>query len=493
MSVDPSLPQPRLGDLAALLPELTWLGSATEQDAILQRLGELLAELTGHPVALYRYHPNGQSHLIHHLASAPWGTSTATPESLAIGPDRPLRLPSDAPHWGYVRCHTVGLALETRQVLTLMLNIAGQRLRYLKSLHYERHREQLKAKRRLIISEIRQMRDAYELINRHGGHWLSLMNAQGVVMLLNDQQVASGETPSAATLLQLKSALDAMPQTRRTASVSELPNEMAAALPRSRYGDLLAVRMTVNEKTLGWLALFRLNEPPPPSVNDNSHQHAAWLASDTQIAQDLADDIGVALSVIDIMHANRKLISTNDRWKRLAHRDPLTGCWNRYRLDVALSEAMAQSAYRGDPLFLLLMDIDDFKSINDHYGHSVGDDVIVHVASLIKRCLRRQDSWGRWGGEEFMVILSGGTAEHARGMAERLRADIARTPCPTHACRITISIGVARWQPGLGHRQLIERADDAMYLAKRRGKNRVVTAEKSTSEALWGPTNPPAR
>lgn len=492
MSVDPSLPQPRPYELATIFQELAWVSLATDQDAIVQRLAELLAGLSGHPVALYRYHPDGKAHLIHHLAPTPDSITPAAPENLAFDHDRPLRLPTDSPHWGYVRCRTAELAIETRQVLTLMLNIAGQRLRYLKSLRYEHHRQQLKAKRRLIVSEIRQMRDAYELIGRHGDHWLSLMNAQGVVMLLNDRQVARGKTPTAVALSQLKSALAAMQQSRRTASISDLPNDVSAALPRSRYGDLLAVRMTVNEETLGWLALFRQDEPPHTTVNDNIHQHSGWLASDTQIAQDLADDIGVALSVIDVMHANRKLISTNDRWKRLAHRDPLTGCWNRYRLDVALSEAIAQSARRGDPLFLLLMDIDDFKSINDQHGHSVGDDVIVHVADLIKRCLRRQDSWGRWGGEEFMVILSGGTLEQACKMAERLRYDIARTSCPSQAGRITISIGIARWHSGLGHRQLIERADDAMYRAKRRGKNRVVSAEDSASETHGDPANPTA-
>nr|WP_240457992.1 GGDEF domain-containing protein [Halomonas socia] len=361
-----------------------------------------------------------------------------------------------------------------------MLNIAGQRLRYLKSLRYEHHREQLKTKRRLIVNEIRQMRDANELVRRHGDHWLSLMHAQGVALLLNDRQVVRGITPPAGALSQLKSALAAMRRTRRTITFSELPASLSATLPRSRYGDLLAVRMTVNKVTIGWLVLFRPHEPSHCPESDTISHHAGWLAIEAHIAQDLADDIGVALAVIDIMHANRKLISTNDRWKRLAHRDPLTGCWNRYRLDTALSEAIAQSAHAGDPLFLLLMDIDDFKSINDQHGHSVGDDVIVHVAGLIKRRLRQQDSWGRWGGEEFMVIISQVTPEQALKMAERLCNDIARTSCPSQAGRITISIGVARWHPGMGHRQLIELADDAMYQAKRAGKNRVVSAKSAT-------------
>ncbi|WP_176475840.1 GGDEF domain-containing protein [Halomonas salipaludis] len=481
MSVDPLLSQPRLHDLATLLPELTWLGMATDQDALLQRLGELLFRLTGqHPVALYRYHPDGKAHLIHHLASPLDSPPPAPFEPPALDQHRPLLLPTDPPHWGYVRCHTDDLAAATRQLLTLMLNIAGQRLRYLKSLRYEHHREQLKTRRRLIVNEIRQMRDANELVRRHGDHWLSLLRAQGVALLLNDRHVVRGTTPPAEALSQLKSALAAMRRTRRTTTLSELPANLSAALPRSRYGDLLAVRMTVNKVTIGWLVLFRPQQPNHSPDRDAISRHAGWLAIEVHTAQDLADDIGIALSVIDIMHANRKLISTNDRWKRLAHRDPLTGCWNRYRLDVALSEAIAQSAQTGAPLFLLLMDIDDFKSVNDQYGHSVGDDVIVHVAGLIKRRLRQQDSWGRWGGEEFMVIISRVTPEQAFKMAERLCNDIARTTCPAGAGRITISIGVARWQPGMGHRQLIELADDAMYRAKRDGKNRVVSADNAT-------------
>ncbi|MBD3896690.1 diguanylate cyclase [Halomonas sp. ML-15] len=485
MSIDPPFPQPRPLELATLVQELSWVSLANDQDAIVQRLAERLFWLTRqHPVTLYRRYPGGNTRLV---------CQQPPSASRADGNDQTILIPQDPPHWGYASCRTENLTTETLPLLRLWLDISGQRLRYLTSLRYEHHRQQLKAKRRLIVSEIRQMQDADTLVARHGDHWLSLLHAQGVALMLNDRHVVRGMTPTASALSQLKTALSTMQASQHIVTLSDLPDHASAALPSARHGGALAIRMTVADLTLGWMVLFRLHEPEHQDGGVDVYLPSGWLASDVQIAQDLADDIAVALSVIDIMHANRKLISSNDQLKRLAHRDPLTGCWNRYRLDLALTEVIAQSTCNGDSLFLLLIDIDDFKSINDQHGHMVGDEIIAHVAALIRKQLRHQDGWGRWGGEEFMVIIPRVTHARALKMAERLCDAIAQSPCPAPVQGVTISIGVARWQPGLGHRQLIERADDAMYRAKRSGKNRVESAEeRAATEARGGGVNPTA-
>lgn len=155
--------------------------------------------------------------------------------------------------------------------------------------------------------------------------------------------------------------------------------------------------------------------------------------------------------------------------RRLAHTDPLTEISNRRRIDSALIDAIEQGH---TPLTIIMFDIDSFKDINDSHGHSVGDSVLVRTAEIVQDVVRSTDSFGRWGGEEFVVLCP--STDLARGwqMAERLRMAISSHVFGAVG-NITASFGVAEYQPGESPDDLLARADNVLYLAKMRGKNRV--------------------
>ncbi|RME60503.1 sensor domain-containing diguanylate cyclase [Candidatus Parcubacteria bacterium] len=164
-----------------------------------------------------------------------------------------------------------------------------------------------------------------------------------------------------------------------------------------------------------------------------------------------------------------------ERW---ATTDPLTGISNRRHFfrhgRVVFASAQAQP---GDALVALMIDIDHFKSVNDRHGHAAGDIVLRAVASRLKHLLRPGDLFGRYGGEEFAVLLPRTDQSAGRMIAERLRAAIEESPVlfPGGALSLTVSIGAAHADSGTASLEdLLDRADQALYQAKRIGRNRVV-------------------
>jgi diguanylate cyclase (GGDEF)-like protein len=156
---------------------------------------------------------------------------------------------------------------------------------------------------------------------------------------------------------------------------------------------------------------------------------------------------------------------------RTAEQDPLTGLDNRRAMERFLDEIPPEEA-----VCLLLIDVDNFKSVNDRYGHAVGDSVLRGVAQLLDRSVRTVDRVARWGGEEFLVALPGGTPTLGGEAAERLRSLVASTGWHEMApgLTLTVSVGVA-CGPAMGTEQVLLGADAAMYAAKRAGRNRVVS------------------
>ena len=154
--------------------------------------------------------------------------------------------------------------------------------------------------------------------------------------------------------------------------------------------------------------------------------------------------------------------------------DRLTGLFNRGKLDQALALELARSARSAQPLSIILMDLDYFKQINDEFGHSVGDDVLVQVAELLYQISRDIDIVGRWGGEEFMLICTNTTLEDAVALAERLRGLVASCAFPIVGHK-TASMGVSSYRAGDDIRSLLVRADKALYRAKDAGRNQVLS------------------
>lgn len=164
-----------------------------------------------------------------------------------------------------------------------------------------------------------------------------------------------------------------------------------------------------------------------------------------------------------------------DQLVELAHKDPLTGVGNRRALDTKLAEVCALQARSDVPCSLLLIDIDNFKEVNDEFGHAVGDQILVRLTEVIAFRIRNTDSLYRIGGEEFVVIVEGQTRDKARRLAEQLRTLVeAYELAPEGA--VTISLGVAELGHGESPENWLRRADLALYESKRDGRNKTSLA-----------------
>ena len=204
----------------------------------------------------------------------------------------------------------------------------------------------------------------------------------------------------------------------------------------------------------------------------------AWAALVAPMRRMLAPEYKAALvqmaratvEQVDAAHAAFQL-------RRTAERDALTGGFNRRTLDQ-LAARECKAAGRDKPLSVLFMDLDWFKRINDTYGHPCGDECLRRVAVTLRAELRPQDVFGRYGGEEFLVLLPGQDAASARVVGERLRqaVEAAVVDWQGEALRFTVSIGLAALRDGDDPAKLLARADKALYRAKREGRNRVCAA-----------------
>ncbi|MNN04681.1 putative diguanylate cyclase YcdT [compost metagenome] len=180
--------------------------------------------------------------------------------------------------------------------------------------------------------------------------------------------------------------------------------------------------------------------------------------------------VGIAEDITDKKHMENEL-------HRLATTDVLTQSSNRRYFFDSAEQAFTKSKTAGTPLAFLLLDVDDFKLINDRYGHQVGDQVLQRIAQCGAGALRRGDLFGRIGGEEFAVLLSGCEESTARQIGERLQREVQRLRfcAPGEYFSVSISQGMTLLQPGdESLSMLFSRADAALYEAKRRGKDRLV-------------------
>jgi diguanylate cyclase (GGDEF)-like protein len=181
--------------------------------------------------------------------------------------------------------------------------------------------------------------------------------------------------------------------------------------------------------------------------------------------------ISMALHEAEIEHRSQAVL------------DQLTGMLNRKALETRTVELELQSRISGQPVGLIVCDIDRFKSVNDDHGHARGDAVLRDFAYRIRKQLRAYDLAYRLGGEEFVVLLPGAGLDQTREMAERLRAATEADPCA--GVEMTASFGVAVSGPsGLDFEDLFKRADDALYRAKEAGRNRVAAVDDTAVAAI---------
>ena len=182
-------------------------------------------------------------------------------------------------------------------------------------------------------------------------------------------------------------------------------------------------------------------------------------------------------ALLTVQHADEALTAANLR--RSAELDALTGTLNRRTIDLWLARSFSEAHRANQSLSVLFVDLDHFKAINDTHGHACGDACLRHVAGVLRAQLDASDMLGRYGGEEFVLVLPGRDGDAARRLGERIRDAVERSSldCNGKAVRLTVSIGVA---PRLPEEQqagaAVERADKALYTAKRSGRNKVCVA-----------------
>jgi two-component system chemotaxis response regulator CheY len=202
-----------------------------------------------------------------------------------------------------------------------------------------------------------------------------------------------------------------------------------------------------------------------------------------------ADELRARVAIgARIMSLELSLREARDRYAHQASHDPLTGLLNRLAISNHVQAELSRATRTDTSLSLALIDIDHFKQVNDRYGHLVGDQALCHVAESLTSFIRLYDWLGRWGGEEFLVVLAHANRAEALMVAERLRLGVIKRPMALDAgatLALTVSIGVASSAPpkdasGLPDQQalsgaaaLFQRADAALYAAKRAGRNRV--------------------
>lgn len=159
--------------------------------------------------------------------------------------------------------------------------------------------------------------------------------------------------------------------------------------------------------------------------------------------------------------------------QKLATVDSLTGIYNRYKTNDEIEIEIGRHKRYGEDFALVMFDIDHFKTVNDTYGHEIGDHVLQEISSVVAKEIRESDRFGRWGGEEFMLILPKLNREEALHVSEKLRMKIARHDF-RNVGQITVSIGVTVFASKDTKETLLKRVDDALYRAKDEGRNRVV-------------------
>lgn len=180
---------------------------------------------------------------------------------------------------------------------------------------------------------------------------------------------------------------------------------------------------------------------------------------------------------IEIRQMQRTLMQENENLDEIASHDPLTGLLNRRSMEFHLNKVMDVAKKTGAQFSLIMADIDDFKKVNDTYGHDVGDQVLIHVATIMKQQLRGNDYVCRWGGEEMLLLISN-NGKVATQVAERIRQALENNPVTTkdgNKITVTMTFGVTGYIPGFNINKLIKITDENLYKGKRNGKNQVVS------------------
>ena len=264
------------------------------------------------------------------------------------------------------------------------------------------------------------------------------------------ETLAATHNPDALLPVILQAAIEATDASGGSIASGDLILASRGA-PAPRGGDPLVFPLRVADGRAAELVLY----PPSPGFTADARDAAAWIAAQALIALENAHLHGLV--------------------QRQAVTDELTGLANRRRFLSQLDTEVARSRRSGSPLAIVLSDLDDFKQVNDRYGHEAGDRALRAFADIMREVVRDVDLPVRLGGEEFAVLLPDTDLAGGANLAERIRSTLAAAQIESDADRIhvTASFGVSCFPVAVGAEDLLVDADRRLYDAKRRGKNRV--------------------
>jgi diguanylate cyclase (GGDEF)-like protein len=286
-------------------------------------------------------------------------------------------------------------------------------------------------------------------------------------------RVFAGEYAITDTVLP--TALDHMLSTHgwQAFLIDSTGGRLAAGQPGPRPADSVSFRAAVAGTP--WSILLNDSQSQLYGFLNGPGRWVGWLA----VAGLTAAGLAIILLIAGLARQRTQLIAQRGELARLAAVDPLTGLRNRRAIEEHLHDALSTARRHGLPLSLLVIDLDHFKTFNDRLGHRSGDAVLAHAARVLDGALRTEDAIGRWGGEEFLVVLPGTDEQGAVRATERIRAALAADQpeeAQAHGLPVTVTIGVAEWhQEEMG--ELVSRADRALYGGKAAGRD---TARVST-------------
>ena len=233
-----------------------------------------------------------------------------------------------------------------------------------------------------------------------------------------------------------------------------------------------------------YLFKFRHNRPVTGGV-EHMYQDYTFIP----IKNEKGEVEKVCVTLVDVTDTaiyQKMLKEALESLAEASHRDGLTGIYNRHFLEESLAREFSRVRRYGGTISLVMLDIDNFKRINDTYGHLAGDQVLRSTAKHLNTVLRQSDILGRYGGEEFSLLLPETGIEGSKILAERIRKQIAAASVPygKASLNVTISAGIAEYHGWMTrHEELIKTADDALYQAKESGRNRVICAQPPAEPA----------
>lgn len=286
----------------------------------------------------------------------------------------------------------------------------------------------------------------------------------------------------------------------RVIALLDTPNSISSAISRTHLTNIKIIDQVRDNWDLSIAVNQKYHDTPLLNILDKA------IASISQKERDTISDrwvkitfvhttdytlmwqllLGAGLLLIFLAYRYRLIHVHNTQLEKVARQDQLTGLNNRRAMIEALKESSAIAVRYNRPVSLIFFDLDDFKLINDRFGHFEGDIVLKTVARILKNNCRQSDVYGRWGGEEFLIILPESNLSQAFQSAEKIRRALEMQNFnPTIPDTITGSFGVAQLKPGESINSIIQRVDLALYQAKSAGKNCVfkdVSITSATSE-----------